>query len=274
MSTSSDVSTQITRLAADLEKAEQERLPIAPPSAQWAGLDLDSAYRIQRVNIARRLDRGEHIVGHKIGLTSLAMQQQLGIDSPDYGAITDAMVIVDGATFDTSELISARVEPEFAFRIGTDLPVSPSLDELTAAIDGVCVALEVIDSRVADWKITLVDTVADNASSARVVWGEMAPATPELLAALPGLVISLRRDGQEIASGPGSAVLGDPLASVRWLAGVIGSFGERFRAGDFILAGAVSAAAPFDAGVQWSASADGLRPVSVTTSPIGKEHVE
>lgn len=254
-------------LAEALRRAEEDRNPLAPLSVTRAGLTVESAYRVQRHNIARRLADGERRIGHKVGLTSRAMQEQLGVDQPDFGVLTDRMVIDDGGIFDLRTLIAARIEPEFAFRIGEDLPPAPGLAQLGAAIDGVAVALEIIDSRIADWRIGLVDTVADNASSARVVWGEFTPIDDDVLADLPRREITLRHRGAVVGSGSGSAVLGDPLISLHWLASAIGAFGEGFRAGDRVLAGAVCAAVPLDrAGGQWEAGAPGLAPVRVTVT--------
>lgn len=261
---------ELQQIADDLRAAEDARTGIPAPRAVRPSLTLDEAYAIQRANIARRVADGETLVGHKIGLTSLAMQKQLGVDQPDFGRITDRMVVADDSEFDVTELVAPRVEAEFAFRLGRDLAPNPTRDELADAIDGVAVALEIIDSRVADWKIGLVDTVADNASSARIVTGEFAPATPERLAALPDVMITAERDGEVVCSGPGSAVLGDPLVSITWLAGAIGAYGERFAAGDVVLAGAVAAAVDLTPGSVWSAYADGFAPVTFTSTSGGK----
>jgi len=253
----------IARIADELASAELSRIPIAAPSTTSPRFDVEDAYGVQSINIARKVAAGETRVGHKVGLTSLAMQKQLGVDQPDFGVITDRMVIANGGTVDVGELIAPRAEAEFAFRIGADLAASPTIDALRAAIDGVAVAIEVIDSRIADWKITLVDTVADNASSARIVYGRFMPATDELIAALPSLTAVLEQDGEEKVSGLGSAVLGDPLISLHWLATAIGAFGDGFRAGDVVLAGAVASAVPLVAGSSYAVSADGFDTVTL-----------
>jgi 2-keto-4-pentenoate hydratase len=260
-----DAIPTLEALAAALHGAETTGTPV-PVSSIDRRLTLEEAYTVQRINIARRLESGERVAGHKIGLTSLAMQRQLGVDQPDFGVITDAMVVPDGGVLDIGTLIAPRAEAEFAFSIGRDLtPAAPS-EELQDAIDGVALSIEIIDSRIADWKITLVDTVADNASSARIVHAEMVPATPEILRSLPQAVISLARNGEEVASGPGSAVLGDPLVALQWLVRAIGAFGDGFRAGDVVLAGAVAAAVPFAAGDVFEATAAGFPPVSVSAT--------
>lgn len=254
---------EIRAIADALWAAERTGEPIPQPSATRPELSLEDAYRVQAVNIERRLARDERVVGRKVGLTSLAMQRQLGVDQPDFGVITDAMLIADGGGLELAGLIAPRLEPEFAFRIDAELPPSPSAEEVRAAIGAVCVSIEVIDSRIADWRIGLVDTVADNASSARIVLGAWREATPGLLEQLLDTRISLARNGEEVASGPGSAVLGDPVAAVHWLAGTVGAFGQAFSRGSVVLAGAVTGAVPVIAGETWSASATGFEPVTI-----------
>jgi 2-keto-4-pentenoate hydratase len=257
---------RIAALADALWAAYDTRVPVPQPSATThPGLTVDEAYAVQSRNIARRVARGERPVGHKIGLTSTAMQQQLGIDSPDFGVITDTMVTPNGGAVDPGTLLAPKVEAEFAFRIGSPLSARPSVDEVRAAITDVAVALELIDSRVADWRIALVDTVADNASSAGIVVGPWRPATPALLAEIVDARIDLTRDGDVLVSGPGSAVLGDPVVALHWLATAIGRYGQAFQPGDVVLAGAVAASVPLTAGAEWVARAAGFEPAVVRT---------
>lgn len=258
-----DATSALAAFADALHRAEATGVAVPAPSAS-RDLTVEDAYAVQRLNIRRRLQAGERIVGRKIGLTSAAMQRQLGVSQPDFGVLTDAMVVENGALLDAALLIAPRAEAEFAFRIGRDLPATPSADELWDAIDGVAVAIEIIDSRVADWKITLVDTIADNASGARIVCGDIVPASRALLAGLPDAVISMTCDSDEVAVGAGSAVLGDPLTSLHWLARAIGEFGDAFHAGDIVLAGAVAAAVPMLPGNVFAATSPGLPPVSIS----------
>ncbi|KAE8765598.1 2-keto-4-pentenoate hydratase [Georgenia thermotolerans] len=258
------VRPKLRALADALWAAQQTRVAIPQPSTTTnPGLTVTDAYAVQGANLARRYAAGEKPVGHKVGLTSLAMQQQLGVDEPDFGVITDAMVTANGGTVDPATMLAPKLEAELAFRIGSALSVGPTLEQLRAAISDVAVAIELIDSRVEDWKIALVDTVADNASSAGIVVGPWAPATDELLDSLPNVVVRLLRDDEEVAAGPGSAVLGDPLVALHWLAGAIGAYGQSFKPGDIVLAGAVAASVPLDPGVTWSATAEGFDPVVV-----------
>ena len=251
-------------LADALWRAYDTREAIPQPSATThPELTVDEAYDVQSRNIAKRTARGERPVGHKIGLTSLAMQAQLGIDSPDFGVITDAMVTPNGGSVDPATMLAPKLEAEFAFRIGRTLPAEPTLDELRAAITDVAIAIELIDSRIAGWRIALVDTVADNASSAGIVVGPWRPATPGLLAEIVGASLALTRDGETVATGPGSAVLGDPVVALHWLATSIGRYGQAFREGDVVLAGAVAASVPLAPGARWAAEAAGFEPAVV-----------
>lgn len=265
-------STDIEAAAAALARAEADVVGIAPLTLTCPGLTVDEAYRIQRVNINARVTSGERITGRKIGLTSSAMQQQLGVDQPDFGAVTDALEVADGSLLDPAQFIRPRLEPEFAVEIGHDLGPAPTEAEVRDAVSAVGLAFEVIDSRIADWKITLPDTVADNASLARVVWGSFRPATGELLASLPDAVITMYRDDSQVAQGPGAAVLGDPVASVHWLACALGSRGDTLRAGDRVLSGAVDAAVDFTPGSDWHAASPGFATVRLTSTVPDTDH--
>ncbi|TQS88948.1 hypothetical protein EU811_20615 [Arthrobacter sp. TS-15] len=255
----------LDKISASLGDAERTGEPTDPVRLAGPALTLDDAYAIQGRTRARRLAAGERIVGHKIGLTSEAMQKQLGVDQPDFGFLTDAMVVADGGSVDPSKLIAPRLEPEFAFRIDRALPVDPSLQETREAIGAVAVAIEIIDSRIANWDIALVDTVADNASSARLVSGPWRHVDQGVLEDLPGTEVRLICDGDVVASGLGSAVLGDPVTAVHWLARALGRYGEALREGEIILAGAVSGAMPLTAGHEWTVSAPAFRSATFRT---------
>jgi 2-keto-4-pentenoate hydratase len=232
-----------TALADLLSEAERERRPIAPLVGRDLGLTLQDAYAIQRHNIARRVEAGAVVRGHKVGLTSVAMQAQLGVDEPDFGVLLGDMLLDEGNAVRLDELIAPRVEAEIAFVFGEDLS-GPGVSSATAqrAVVGAIPVLEVIDSRIADWEITLIDTVADNASSARVVLGgQVTPITGMDLRLVGGVVT---RNGALVATGAGAAVLGNPLSCVAWLANTLATYGERLRAGDLVLAGAIHGAFP------------------------------
>lgn len=228
-----------------LLRAAETRQPVAPSSERWPGLTIDDGYRIQRALIDRRIAAGARIVGRKVGLTSAAMQEMLGVDQPDYGVLLDDMVRSHPAEVVRDELVAPRVEAEIAFEI--EAPLSGpevSLEDVLAATARVRPALEIIDSRVANWRIAIADTIADNASSAQVVLGAAVPATGLDLAAEVATVTI----GDRSVSGPGSAVLGHPANAVAWLARTLALHGEGLRAGDIVLPGAVAAALPFESG--------------------------
>ncbi len=254
--------TRLADLAARLRAAEDDRAPILPLTEEIPELTVADAYRIQQINVHRRKEEGGLVRGRKVGLTSLAMQQQLGVDEPDFGALFADMVIEEGDPIPVSELIQPRIEAEIAFVMETELqgPGVSSADALRA-VAGALPALEIIDSRVADWKIKLPDTIADNASSARVVCGGRLTPLDDLDLRTIGMVLTV--DGAVAATGAGAAVLGNPIRCVAWLANKLGEFGVPLRAGDLVLAGALHAAVGVAAGV--SVQAEFAELGSVTT---------
>ena len=253
----------IDEAAAQLFAADANSAPIGQLTQRYPGMEVADAYAIQQVNLARRLAGGRTLVGHKIGLTSEPMQTLLGVDQPDFGYILDTMVIANGAGVPRSRFCSPRVEPEVAFLLREPLRgPGVGIEQVRAATEAVAVALEIVDSRIADWKLTLPDTVADNASSGAVVLGDWVPYTEAI--DLAGARASLRLNGTEIDTGFGSAVLGDPAAAVAWLANALVPFGTEIVAGQFIMSGSFTTAAFVQAGDAASATIDGLGTVSLT----------
>lgn len=251
------------RDAADaLRQAEIDRAPIGPVTESVPGLTAAQAYRIQQINIDERVEGGDPIVGHKIGLTSAAMQELLGVDQPDYGHLLASMVFGDNATVDAARYCAPRVEPEIAFRLHTPV-AGPGVtaDDVRAATESVAPALEIVDSRIRDWRITLVDTIADNASSAAVVVGDWLPV--ESVGPLPAVAVELHIGGEIVATGTGADVLGDPAEAVAWLANAIAPFGGVLRPGQLILPGACTSAPFVTSGDQVSARFAGLGTVAV-----------
>lgn len=237
----------LTALAESLREAERTRVPIAPLTEAHPELTVADAYRIQQINVHARKEAGELVRGRKIGLTSVAMQQQLGVDEPDFGALFERMIVEEGDAIPVSELVQPRVEAEIAFVMETDLqgPGVSAADALRA-VAGALPAIEVIDSRVADWKIKLPDTIADNASSARVVCGGRITPIEGLDLRTLGMVLTV--NGAVAATGAGAAVLGNPIRCIAWLANKLGEFGVPLRAGDLVIAGALHAALPVAVG--------------------------
>jgi 2-oxopent-4-enoate hydratase len=225
-------------LADELWEADRSAKPVAPLTERHPDLVISDAYAIQTINITRRTAAGQRVIGRKVGLTSKPMQQMLGVDEPDFGVLTDEMIVEDGDLIDLGRLVQPRVEAELAFVMGEDL-AGPGVTTARAlsAIEGALPSVEIVDSRVADWKIKLVDTVADNASSGLLVVGGRMRPVADLDLRLLGVVVS--RHGQLLDTGAGAAALGNPARCVAWLANKLGRFGEGLKAGDVVLPGAV-----------------------------------
>ncbi|WP_175411836.1 2-keto-4-pentenoate hydratase [Streptomyces sp. TRM64462] len=253
---------RISEAAVRLLGSERSRVPVALFSTQPPGLTLTDAYRIQAATIACRVAGGARVVGHKVGVTSPAMQEQMRVDEPDSGVLLDDMVLPDGSELARRDFLSPRIEAEIAFRLGRDLK-GPDLtvEDARGAVSEVFLALEVIDTRFAGWRIALADSIADNASCARVVTGAMVRLDPAWDLAAEPVVVSV--DGRAVATGEGRAVLGDPLRPLVWLADRLSDVApsQRLRAGDLVLAGAVHASLPLEGGTTVRATAPHLPPV-------------
>ncbi|GGG01101.1 2-keto-4-pentenoate hydratase [Paenibacillus abyssi] len=232
---------RISALADLLAEAERTGQGTQPLTALHEDLTIEQAYHVQLTNIERRVKAGDRIVGKKIGLTSLAMQKLLGVDQPDYGHLLESMVIENRGEIPMRRVMQPKVEGEIAFVLKQDLigPRVTVLDVLQAT-DYVVPALEIVDSRVSDWKIKLPDTIADNASSGLYVLGGRPMKVEELDLTQVGMV--LYRNGQIENTGVGAAALGNPAACVAWLANALFRFGITLKAGEVILSGALSAA--------------------------------
>ena len=224
-----------------LRTAERTRAAIEPLVQTWPGIDVEDSYRIQLINIGLRLDGGATVVGHKVGLSSKAMQQMMGVDEPDYGHLLSDMALGEDDAADAGRWLLPRVEPEVGFILGADLPGEDCTEQdVLDATEAVTAALELIDSRIVDWRIGLADTIADNASSAGFVLGaaRVKPADVDLT----DIPVTLFRNDEEVGVGRSDAVLGNPVTSVAWLARKVASFGVRLRAGHIILPGSCTRA--------------------------------
>jgi 2-oxopent-4-enoate hydratase len=233
----------VASLADSLWEAERTRIPVEPLTDHHADLRISDAYAIQTHNIDRRVAAGARVGGRKVGLTSRSMQEMLGVDEPDFGVLLDDMFVEDGDEVDLGEMLQPRIEAELAFVMETDL-AGPGVTTANAlgAIAGMLPAVEIVDSRIADWRIKLVDTVADNASSGRVVIGGRIRKVTNIDLRLVGVVVS--RNGEMIDTGAGAAILGNPARCVAWLANKLGSLGASLKAGDVVLPGAVHRMVP------------------------------
>jgi len=232
----------LQKIADTLYLAERSGIPVPPLTEQYGALTLNDAYAIQMKNIGRVVEMGHTVSGKKIGLTSPGIQTQLGVDEPDYGHLFAAMECRDGIV-DSSQLIQPKIEAELAFVLGADLSGGKvTAGDVRKAADYVIGAFEIVDSRVADWKIKLVDTVADNASSGRYILGERRLDAGETN--LSAVTMKLYKNGALIETGTGANVLNDPCAAVAWLANRLWDYGVTLKKGEIILSGAFSAAPP------------------------------
>jgi 2-oxopent-4-enoate/cis-2-oxohex-4-enoate hydratase len=256
-------STLIHALGDELFDALVEHRVIEPLTSRHPAITLMDAYAIQQALTARRLCAGERIVGHKIGVTSQAVMNLLGVDQPDFGVLTDAMWHGDDATILAAALIQPKAETEIAFRLRHDL-AGPGLTpaDVLAATDRVFACFEIVDSRIRDWKIRIQDTVADNASCGRFVVCERGvdPREVDLLAC----PMTMEKNGQVVATGNGAATMGSPLASLAWLANTMGRLGTTLRAGEIVLSGALGAMVPVAAGDRLQAYIGGIGACSVS----------
>ncbi|GAA4724670.1 2-keto-4-pentenoate hydratase [Phytohabitans rumicis] len=251
---------QQSTLADLLHAAERDRAPIPPLTESHPELGAADAYEIQLRNIRRRT---AEVVGHKVGLSSKAMQQMMGVDEPDYGHLLADMRLSESVPVDAGRYCYPRVEIEVAFILGADLPGAGCTEEdVLAATEAYAPSIELIDSRILDWRISLADTIADNASSAGFVVGaaRVDPATVDIRA----IDAVLYKGDEPVAQGRSDAVLGNPVTAVAWLARTVAGFGVRLRAGHLILPGACARAVDARPGDAFRASFTGLGDVSLT----------
>lgn len=230
---------EVAKIAAELHAAWCERRTLPPLRVSYPWLTIDDAYAISLGFMARRTAAGERIVGKKIGVTSKAVQDMLGVHQPDFGFLTDAMQVDDGGTIVIGErMIQPRAEAEIALVLGSSLK-GPGVTEadVLAATASVAACFEIVDSRIDRWDIRIIDTVADNASCGLFVLGaeRVSPSDLDLAA----LEVRVRKNGAPLSRGFGSAVQGSPLAAVAWLANTLGRYGVTLDAGDVILSGSL-----------------------------------
>jgi 2-keto-4-pentenoate hydratase len=251
--------------AADEVAAAADRLIIAAgtgspcqPVRDLIGAnDIAAAYRVQERLIGRKLADGHRRVGRKIGLTSPAVQAQLGVDRPDFGVLLDSMQVGPGDVIPAGRLLQPKIEAEIAFILNRDIDEQyPTQESVAAAVAVALAALEIVDSRIIDWDITIADTVADNASSGLFVLGEHAVALDDFDPVQVSM--TLTEDGTVVSSGDGAACLGSPLLALHWLASAAASLGDPLRAGDIVLSGALGPMVPVTPGRRYEAQLSGL----------------
>lgn len=244
-----------------LTEAYSTREPIEPLTGKYPEMTVADSYAIQQIQVRGWIDAGARVQGHKVGLTSLVMQRQMEVDQPDYGVLLDDMFHSEHALIQTVQFLQPRVEPEVAFVLKAPLRgPGVTVADAAAAVNFVLPALEIIDSRIADWRITFRDTVADNASSGGLVLGSRPVDLSTVNLRLTGCV--LHRNGEVAATGAGGAVLGSPLISLVWLANTLGPLGVTLEPGHVVLPGSVTAAIPVTGGDAVTATFAGIGSVS------------
>ncbi len=245
-----------------LYDARRTRVPIPPFTDDDPSLGMADGYAIQRELIELLLADGDRVVGHKVGLTSKPMQKMVGVDSPDYGPVLASTVYRDGDTIPAGRFIAPKIEAEIVFVIGERLEgPGVTVTQAHAAIAGAVAAMEIVDSRIADWRIKLADTVADLASNGAMATSSRIVPITDIDTRLIGM--TLTRNGELIDTGAGAAALGDPVAVVAWLANVLGGDGVALEPGHLIMTGALHAAVPMTPGDVFRAEFDRLGPITV-----------
>ena len=239
------------------------RGPVPPLRDGLDPVDAEGAYAVQEINTRYWEAQGRRIVGRKAGLTAKAVQQQLGVDQPDFGVLFEDMAVADGGRLDPARCIQPKAEAEIAFVLASGLPdTATTPEQLAAAVATVHAAIEVVDSRIADWKITFADTVADNGSSAFFVLADTG--VPLAGLDLEGAAMEMVINGAVVSSGVGAAALGNPLNAAAWLARTLALRGEPLKAGDVLLAGALGPMVALKPGDQVRAVIGGIGEASFT----------
>ncbi|KUI10708.1 2-keto-4-pentenoate hydratase [Mycobacterium lehmannii] len=251
------------KLAADLAQAERSKVPVPPLTDAHPDIDVVDAYEIQLINIRQRVAEGAKVIGHKVGLSSKAMQQMMNVDEPDYGHLLDEMAVHEDTPVKSADYLYPRVEVEVGFILADDLPGEGCTeDDVLAATAAFAPAIELIDTRITDWKIKLCDTIADNASSAGWVLGENRVSPKDI--DITAIDAVLTRNGEVVAKGRSDAVLGNPVTAVAWLARKVDSFGVRLKAGDIVLPGSCTKAFDATPGADYVADFAGLGSVHLS----------
>jgi len=238
---------QHQQLGAELYQALRQSRMVEPLTSRYPEMEIADAYAIQQQMLALRLNDGERVVGKKIGVTSKAVMDMLGVFQPDFGWLTDAMLFNPGEAIPINTLIQPKAEGEIAFILNKPLK-GPGVTAaaVLAATEGVMACFEIVDSRIQDWKIRIQDTVADNASCGVFVLGDHLVSPHGLDLATCGMV--LEKNGEVVATGAGAAALGHPANAVAWLANTLGQYDIALDAGDIVLSGSLAAMIPVQAG--------------------------
>ena len=253
---------QITQLGDELYAALTAGKTVSPLTSRGFDITIEDAYHIQQRMLARRIETGKRVVGKKIGVTSKAVMNMLGVGQPDFGYLLDGMVYNEGESIPMDSLIQPKAEGEIAFLMNKDL-MGPGLTaaDILAATEGVMACFEIVDSRIQDWKIKIQDTVADNASCGVFVLGDKLVDPRKVDLALCGMV--LEKNGEIVVTGAGAATMASPVNAMVWLANTLGRLGIGLNAGDIVLSGALGAMVPVKAGDSLRCTIGGIGGCSV-----------
>ncbi|MGS0677229.1 2-keto-4-pentenoate hydratase [Shewanella sp. 125m-1] len=258
---------QLQQIAAQLRQAEMTGVACKPVRELLASGGIDAAYQVQQINVKHWKDQGRRAVGYKIGLTSASVQKQLGVDQPDFGGLYADMAVADGDEVPFGQVLQPKVEAEVALVLAHDLSMSsPTMADLIRATAFVLPAIEIVGSRVENWDISILDTIADNASSGMYVLGNMPTQLQDVDLRLCGMV--MERNGEPVSVGAGQACLGHPLNAALWVARTFAARGQGLCAGDTILTGALGPMVAVNPGDRFEANIAGLGSVRVG---FGKE---
>lgn len=252
----------INQLGDELYDALVNRVVIDPLTSRHADITVEDAYHIQQRMISRRLEKGEKIIGKKIGVTAKAVMNMLGVGQPDFGYMLDGMIYNEGESIDSKTLIQPRAEGEIAFVMKRDV-MGPGLTaaDILAATEGVMACFEIVDSRIRDWKINIQDTVADNASCGVFVLGDRLVDPRSVDLSTCGMI--LEKNGEIVGTGAGAASLGSPVNAMVWLANTLGRLGIPLKAGEVVLSGSLAALIPVQAGDSLRVTIGGIGGCSV-----------
>jgi 2-oxopent-4-enoate/cis-2-oxohex-4-enoate hydratase len=253
---------QITQLGDELYTALSTGKTVSPLTSRGFDITIEDAYHIQQRMLARRLEKGEKVIGKKIGVTSAAVMNMLGVHQPDFGYLLDGMVYNEGESIPMDTLIQPKAEGEIAFLMKKDL-MGPGVTaaDVLAATAGVMACFEIVDSRIDNWKIKIQDTVADNASCGVFVLGDKLVDISQVDLALCGMV--LEKNGEIVVTGAGAATMGHPVNAMVWLANTLGKLGIALKAGDIVLSGAMGAMVPVQQGDSLRVTIGGIGGCSV-----------
>ncbi len=256
------MSDQILIAAEVLRNAQNFKTACNPVRDIIGATDIETAYQVQAVNVKHQLDAGEKVVGKKIGLTSFAVQKQLGVDQPDYGVLYESTQVQNKGSLISSELMQPKAEAEIAFIMKKDLTGKDiTLDKLIDAIDYAVASIEIVGSRVENWNIKITDTIADNASASHFVLGETKKQLADL--DLVNCTMTMTKNGEIVSEGTGKACMDNPLNAALWLAQVMAKNGQPLKAGEILLSGALGPMANISSGDVVEATIEGLGSVSL-----------